>query len=139
MACLRQLPVAEVPFCGIPFCGKLPVLNLYSAAQPGNYRPDNHRLMVYCGQWFFPWHVNRLVTPNERLTEEQKARVGYFVFHNKAWYLVNENMPQLIDKSSPGRDVPIPIGGKIELADGQKLLLSPEPGGRLIVVQMVDA
>jgi hypothetical protein len=34
------------PFCGTPFKGKLPVLTLYFARKEGQYKPDNHRLMV---------------------------------------------------------------------------------------------
>lgn len=40
----------KCPFCGTAHQGKLPVLNLYSAAPNGSYRPDNHRIMVYSGQ-----------------------------------------------------------------------------------------
>ncbi|MDA3878508.1 MAG: kinase [Halothiobacillus sp.] len=129
----------KCPFCGTPFQGKLPVLNLYSSRTAGTFYSDNHRLMVYSNQSFFPWHLNRNIFPNEKLTDEQKNRVGYFVFHNEAWYLVNENIPDLEDKTDPAKTNPIPIGGKIELRDGQKLLLSKEHGGRLVIVQMVDA
>lgn len=76
--------------------------------------------------------------PNEKLTDDQKRRVGYFVFHNNTWYLVNENIPDLVDKSDPTQDVPVPVGQKVELKDGQKLLLSKAEGGRLVIVQMVE-
>lgn len=127
------------PFCGTVFKGRLPILNLYSSRKAGTFHPDNHRLMVYSNQSFFPWHLNRNIVPNEKLTDDQKRRVGYFVLHNNAWYLVNENIPDLVDKSDPNQDVPIPIGQKVELKDGQKLLLSKADGGRLVVVQMVEA
>ena len=77
--------------------------------------------------------------PNEKLTDGQKKRVGYFVFHNNTWYLVNENMPDLVDLTQADNRISIPIGGKVELVDGQKLLLSREDGGRLVIVQMVSA
>jgi serine/threonine protein kinase len=123
------------PFCGTVFKGKLPILNLYSSRGKGSFKPDNHRLMVWTGQSLFQWHVNRLVAPNEKLTDDQKKRVGYFVFHNGAWWLVNEGMPSLTDMSTK---ITIPIGGKVELKDGIQLLLSPEEGGRLVLVQMVE-
>jgi len=123
------------PFCGTPYKGKLPVLNLYSSRKEGNYKPDNHRLMVYTNQSLFPWHVNRNVAPNERLTPEQKKRVGYFVLHNGSWWLVNEHLQDLMDVDSK---VKIAIGDKVELKDGLKLLLSREDGGRLVIVQMVE-
>ena len=123
------------PFCGTAYKGKLPVLNLYSSRQKGSYRPDNHRLMVYTNQSLFQWHVNRDVFPNEKLTDEQKRRVGYFVLHNNAWWLVNERLPDLMDASTK---IKIAVGDKVELKDGLQLLMSNEEGGRLVVVQMVE-
>lgn len=128
----------KCPFCGTPFKGKLPVLNLYSSRKEGSFRPDNHRLMVYTNQSMFAWHANSLVVPNERLTDDQKKRMGYFVLHNDRWWLVNERMTDLIDVTSEPK-VPVPIGGKLELKDGQKILFARGDGGRLAVVQMVDA
>lgn len=127
------------PFCGTPFHGKLPILNLYSSRKAGSFHPDNHRLMVYSNQSLFQWHSSRNVVPNEKLTDGQKKRVGYFVFHNNTWYLVNENMPDLVDLTQADNRISISIGGKVELVDGQKLLLSREDGGRLVIVQMVSA
>lgn len=69
------------PFCQTAFKGKLPILNLYSARREGNFRPDNHRLMVWTGQSIYAWHANNLIAPNERLAPEQTKRVGYFVLH----------------------------------------------------------
>ncbi len=128
----------KCPFCGTPFKGKLPVLNLYSSRREGSFRPDNHRLMVYTNQSMFSWHSNNLIVPNEKLSEEQKKRVGYFVFHKNQWWLVNERLPDLMDVTNESK-VPIPIGGKLELKDGQKILFAKGDGGRLAVVQMVDA
>lgn len=123
------------PFCGTSYKGKLPVLNLYSSRREGKYLPDNHRLMVWTGQSLFPWHVNCLIAPNEKLTEEQKRRVGYFVFHNDTWWLVNERLPHLLDVDNKRT---VPIGDKVAIRDGLKLLLSKEEGGRLVVSQMVE-
>ena len=127
------------PFCGSVFHGKLPVLNLYSSRVVGKFHPDNHRLMVYSNQSIFHWHANRNIVPNEKLDVSHAKRIGYFVHHNSAWYLVNEGMPELTDLTIPSNRVQVGIGGKIELRDGQKLLLSKEDGGRLVIVQMVDA
>lgn len=124
------------PFCGTPHQGKLPVLNLYSSRKEGQFRPDNHRLMVWTGQSLFRWHANRLITPNERVADKDKKRVGYFVLHNDTWWLVNEGLTELMDVAAKS---PIPVGGKVELRDGLQLLLSKEEGGRLVVVQMVES
>jgi hypothetical protein len=76
-----------------------------------------------------------LIAPNERLTAEQTKRVGYFIFHQNQWWLVNENLPDLMDVANK---TTIPIGEKIELLDGKQILLSRQDGGRLVVVQMVE-
>ena len=122
------------PFCQTPFVGQLPVLNLYSASQEGRFLPDNQRLMVYNNQSLYQWHSNKLLFPNERLTPEQKRRVGYFVFHQQQWYLVNEALPDLMNVASKQT---IAIGDKIALVDGLQLLLSRGEGSRVVVVQMV--
>ncbi|HNY31971.1 MAG TPA: serine/threonine-protein kinase [Fibrobacteria bacterium] len=124
------------PFCGTPFHGKLPVLNLYSASVEGSFRPDDQRVMVYSGQSLFPWHANRNLVPNEKLRPEFKKRVGYFVFHEDVWYLVNEGLPDMMDAKNK---TPVPVGGRVELVDGGQILLSRENGGRLVVVQLVQA
>ena len=121
------------PFCGTPHTGSLPVLNLYSAAPNGSYRPDNHRIMVFSGQSLFKWHANSNIFPNERLKPEDARRVGYFVQHNGDWYLVNENLPEMHDVVNK---TPIVIGDKIKLADGVQVLLQKGQGGRLLMVQM---
>ena len=121
------------PFCGTPHQGKLPVLNLYSAAPNGNYRPDNHRIMVYSGQSLFKWHADNRVFPNEKLSADETRRVGYFVLHQGNWWLVNENLPDMYDV---GNKTTIPIGGKILLNEGVQILLQRGEGGRLLMVQM---
>lgn len=122
------------PFCQTRYQGKLPVINLYSA-RGDRYRPDNHRLMVYSNQSVFPWHVDRTIMPNERLGDEHKSRVGYFVLHQKRWFLVNENMPDLKNASTGEA---IPIGGKVELEDRLQLLTGKQPSSRLFYLQMVE-
>lgn len=62
--------------------------------------------------------------------------MGYFVYHQQVWWLVNEGLPDLMDVSNK---LAIPIGGKLALKEGQQILLSRAEGGRLIVVQLVDA
>lgn len=129
----------KCPFCGTPYKGKLPVLNLYSSRKEGQFRPENHRLMVYTNQSLFQWHTNRNIVPNERITDAQKKREGYFVLHNDVWYLVNEHMTELMDITDPNAKKSIPPGGKVELTDGKQILFSKQDGGRLAVVQMVES
>jgi serine/threonine protein kinase len=123
------------PFCGTAYKGLLPVLNLYSRRRLDDpFREDKHRLMVYTDQYLYPWHVDRLIAPNEKLTPEQKKPVGYFVLHNGQWWFVNQTLTGLKDVTNK-KD--IPVGSKVELVDGIQLLLSPEESGRLVQVQMV--
>jgi serine/threonine protein kinase len=126
----------KCPFCDTPFSGKLPVLNLYSSRKEGSYRQDDHRLMIWTGQSLFWWHANSLIAPNERLSDAQKPRVGYFVFHQDKWWLVNERLPDLYDVATKTN---IPVGAKLELKDGQQILFAKDNGGRLAVVQMIKA
>ncbi|NDW10511.1 helix-hairpin-helix domain-containing protein [Dysgonomonas sp. 520] len=122
------------PFCGTDYKGQLPILNLYSSRREGTFTPDNYRLMVYHNQYLYPWHVNRNLSPNEKLTDEQKKPVGYFVFHHGKWLLINQRLTDLEDKSEGKK---IGINEAVELTDNKQILLSKEDGGRLIVVQLV--
>lgn len=123
------------PFCGTEYKGQLPILNLFYRFKADNWKTDNHRLMVYHNQYLYQWHVNRLITANERLTAAQKKPVGYFVFHNNKWQLVNQTLTSLKDVTE---DKEIPIGKSVVLTDGKKILLSKDEGGRLLIVQLVN-
>jgi len=89
---------------------------------------------VYHNQYLYPWHVNRNISPNEKLSAEQKKPVGYFVFYNNKWLFVNQRLNDLEDKTEGKK---IPINQAVELTDGKQILLSKEEGGRLIIVQLV--
>lgn len=123
------------PFCKTEYRGQLPVLNLYSSRHEGTFTPDNYRLMVYNNQYLYMWHVNTNVWPNEKLKEDQRKPVAYFVFHQNKWLLINQRLPDLEDKTERKH---IAIGEAVELTDNKQILLSKENGGRLIVVQMVN-
>ncbi len=124
----------QCSFCGHLYKGKLPVINLYSERMKGRYSPDNQRLMVYSEQSLYQWHIYRHVVPNEKLSTEQKQRVGYFLLHNGRWLLVNEAIPEL--KSLTTQQVYRP-GQYVELTDGLQLLVGSN-SGRLFVIQMVS-
>ena len=81
------------------------------------------------------WHANRNIWPNEKLTDDQKKPVAYFVFHQNKWLLINQRLKDLEDKTEGKK---IGIGEAVELTDNKQILLSKENGGRLIVVQMVN-
>lgn len=68
------------PFCGTEYKGQLPILNFYYAPSHGKYMSENYRLMVYDKQTLYKWHSNRLVSANEKTTDEDKKPVGDFHF-----------------------------------------------------------
>lgn len=125
----------KCPFCGTPHKGTLPVLDLYYEFKPTVWKPENHRLMVYNNQYLFQWHVNRNTIRNEKLTAAQKVPVGYFVFHQQKWVLVNQQLTSLKDLTE---DREIPVGSMVELTDGKRLLLSREDGGRVVIITIAN-
>jgi hypothetical protein len=75
------------------------------------------------------------VIRNEKLTDAQKVRVGYFSYHNNKWVFVNEKLPSLKDVSD---DKEVPRGSMVEITDGKKFLLSKEEGGRVAIVSIAN-
>lgn len=129
----------QCPFCKTKFNGSLPILNLYSSAQDGTFRTDNHRLMVYTQQSLYKWHTHRHVIPDERITAADRQRMGYFIFHNNHWLLCNERMPSLFKIIAGQENQPIAIGDSVILEEGLQLLFAKEDdGSRLAVVQLVN-
>jgi serine/threonine protein kinase len=125
----------KCPFCGTEYRGFLPILNMYSSRRQGSFTFDNYRLMVYNNQHLYQWHVNRNISPNERLTDEQKKSVGYFAFYRNKWVFINKGLNDLEDKTEGKK---ILIDQMVELTHNKQILLSKEEGGRLVIVQMVQ-
>lgn len=125
----------KCPYCGTPYKGRLPVLNLYYSPTEGRFKPENYRLMVYDKQSLYAWHSNRFIVPNEKIRPEDKKPVGDFHFHKGRWILINRRLTNMYDKSL---DVKVEIGHAVELEENKRILLSSEPGGRLVVVQMAN-
>jgi hypothetical protein len=87
--------------------------------------------MVYKDLYLYKWHIDRTVSPSERLTDDQKKPLGYFLFYKGKWVLVNQNLPTLQDADTKEK---IPINKHIELTNNKKILF--EQGGRLALVQI---
>ena len=121
------------PFCNTAYPHPLPVLTFYDH-RGSSYIAANHRLMVYKDLYLYRWHVDRTVSPSERLTDAQKQPLGYFLFHKGKWVLVNQNLPTLQDADTKEK---IPINKHIELTNNKKILF--EQGGRLALVQISNA
>lgn len=125
------------PWCGTEYHGQLPVLNLYFSPAKGKFVPESYRLMVYDKQTLYMWHVNRFVTPNEKISDADRAPAGDFHFHQGRWILINRRLPDMWDVTGPDKKQVKP-GEYVELTEGRKILLSSEDGGRLVVVQLVS-
>lgn len=125
----------KCPFCNTPFKGPLPVLNLYSSRSVGRFLPENHRIMVYSDQYLYPWHVNRSIVPNERMSDDEKRPVGYFKFHKGAWWFLNQQLPEIRTIKSGQTYRPKDM---VPIVNDEQILLDPSPGGRLIHVQMAN-
>jgi serine/threonine protein kinase len=126
------------PFCGTLYRGQLPILDLYYAPTSNNYKLENHRIMVYSGQNLYLWHVNRNITPNEKLTDVQRKPVGDFHFHKDKWILINRSLPDMMEMSADNQKKEVAIGTSVELSNDKKILLSKDPGGRLVIVKIVN-
>lgn len=125
----------KCPFCGKEYKGQLPILNFYYAPSHGKFISENYRLMVYDKQTLYKWHSNNLISPNEKLSDEDKKPVGDFHFHNNQWILINRRLPDMYDVTEKKT---IPVGGFVPLTEGRQILLDKGQGGRLVVVQLVS-
>ncbi len=123
------------PFCKTPYGRSIPILDFYSDRGGGKYRPDNHRLVAFDGQYLYHWHTNARVFPNERATDAQKRPVAYISWHNGQWKLVNQSLPGL---QTLADRKPIPQGTAHVLRTGDQLLLEQGDGGRVANVTIAQ-
>jgi serine/threonine protein kinase len=125
----------KCPFCDTKYSHSIPVLDFYYQFKPGVWKPENQRLVIYNNTTLHLWHVNRNVVRNERLTENEKVRVGYFSYYNGKWLFVNEKLSTLKDLTD---DQLIPTGKSIELNEGRRILLSNGEGGRVVIISIAN-
>jgi hypothetical protein len=93
------------------------------------------RLVICHNTTLHKWHSDRNIVRNERLTDLDKKRVGYFSFYNGKWLFVNDSLNHLKDLTN---DIEIPIGKSVEIIDGNKLLLSKEGKGRIVTITFAN-
>ena len=123
------------PFCNTKYNNSIPVLDLFYQFRPNVWKPENQRIVVYNNATLHQWHTNKNIIRNEKLTDKDKASVGYFAFHNGKWVLVNQKLTSLKDVTE---DKEIPIGSMVEITNGKKLLFSKEDGGRVAVITIAN-
>ena len=127
--------VTECPFCSTKYSDSIPVLDFFYQFRPNVWKPENQRLVVYNNSTMHQWHTNKNIVRNERLTDAQKVRVGYFSFYNNKWVFVNEKLASLKDVSE---DKEVPIGSMVDITDGKRLLLSKDEGGRVVIITIAN-
>lgn len=125
----------KCPFCDTKYKQTIPILDFYYQFKESVWKPENQKLVVCHNTTLHKWHVNRNIIRNEKLTASDKARIGYFAFHNNSWLFVNEKLTTLKDVTN---DEYIKIGSSIELIDGSKLLFSTEEGGRVATISITN-
>ena len=127
----------KCPFCGSVYTSTVPVLEFHSK-QPkaDDFRSENIRFVVHHNQYFYRWHTDKSVFPNEKLKSEQKKPIGYFSFHQGKWVFVNQNLHCMatID-SETGQETPIECNSMFELKNKQWIVFSTEGLGRRALVK----
>ena len=118
------------PWCKSARTGGVPVLDLFYAPKPGQFRAEGHSLAGHDGKELFPWHARTDVLPNPAAPAEAVARVRA---HAGKWILQNIALDSMI---SP-KGNPVPAGQACFLADGDEVRLSRHDKGRLVCVRVV--
>ena len=121
------------PYCGTAYTLPVAVLDLYYSPRGSQYISEKRRIVVWSGQSLYKWHVDRSVTPNERISPEDCKRVGYFQYHKNQWFLVNQTSTDMWNVSTNQQIQP---GQAVALTNGLKILLSKKPTGRLVNVMI---
>ncbi len=119
------------PWCRTLKAGPFPVLNFYRAGKTGQFLAERHRLAVWHHARLYPWHVFDNHFAGEGADRTPQA---YFARQSGGWWLMNQGR-EAMSVIGAGQ---IPVGGGIELKDGQQIQLSKAQHGRLAVVQMVN-
>ena len=122
------------PWCGTRINGPVPILNFYREGSKGQYKSDNHRLVVWQHQRLFKWHIYDNQYAGERADRQPQA---YFALQNGEWWLINqaaEAMVVVAGAATPNKLIATNAGEV--LRDGMQIQLSRAGRGRLAVVQM---
>ena len=122
------------PWCETPIRGQVPLLNFYREGSRGQFKSDNHRLVVWQHQRLLPWHIYDNQYAGERADKTPQA---YFAIQNGEWWLINQAREAMV--AVAGANVPNKLIATNEgeiLCDGMQIRLSRAGNGRLAVVQM---
>lgn len=123
------------PWCQTTLNGPIPMLNFYREGSKGQFKSENHRLVVWHHQRLWKWHIHTNQYAGERA---DRSPQGYFARQGPDWWLINQNDDAMVVVA--GADVPNKPLGKnqgVILRDGMQIHLSRAGFGRLAIVQMV--
>ena len=123
------------PWCQTQISGAVPILHFYREGAKGQFKSDNHRLVVWHHQRLFPWHIYDNQYAGERANRTPQA---YFAKQGSDWWLINqaqEAMTVVAGGSTPNKT--LATGQGEILRDGMQIQLSRAGHGRLAVVRMV--
>ena len=118
------------PFCGTAAPRPLALLNFYREGRAGQFSSEKHSLVVWHHQRLYRWHAFDNVFPGEGA---DRTPLGYFAWHNSAWWLVNQSPNALL----PLNAAPILPGAALQLKDGQAILLARGERARLALVRLI--
>ena len=121
------------PFCNTalpapPVAPPVLIAHLYRDRGNGSFAPVGKHRVLHHHAPVHAWHTNTDFAPNEHLSTEHHARLGYIGAHGAELYLVNEAFPQVRDLST---GTPASPGEAIALERGKQLLFGNEAPAHL--------
>lgn len=119
----RNLPMI-CPHSGQRLTQPVPYVDFYRETSTGAYSDENHSLTLWNGLHLYKWHTLANVSPHDA----ERTSQGYFTFHNRRWYLVNQSGA---DMWLPDAQRFVPHGAAEPITQGLKVLFSLEEGRRL--------
>ncbi len=122
------------PWCGTRISGVVPLLNFYREGSRGQFKTENHRLVVWHHQRLWPWQIHTNQYAGERADRTPQA---YFALQGEDFWLINQSDDAMIVLSGAATpNQPLGQNKGIVLRDGMQIRLSRAGFGRLAVVQM---
>ncbi len=124
----------KCPWCGAAMGETVPQIHFYREGAKGQFKSDNHRLVVWHHQRLFQWHIFDNHYAGERAERTPQA---YFAKQGRDWWLVNQAPGAMVIMSGGAAPNQILCTGQGEiLRAGMKIQLSRAGHGRLAVVNM---
>ncbi len=124
----------KCPWCDARVNGSTPVLNFYREGSKGQFKGENHRLVVFRHQRLFKWHLFDNEYAGERADRTPQA---YFARQGNDWWLINQAPDAMVVVAGTATPNKALATGQGEiLRDGMQIHLSRAGHGRLVVVQM---